>query len=375
MYHFSGSGSGPSPTSGPSSYQSNGQTYGQPSQAQSAWNPQQYNTAPHSQTQTSHYPQYPQPVSGTYQSQQAYYQYPQQQQYSQNNGLVQSPTPYVGTGYTNSQPVYGAQPQASPIQAQYPAPFQQTRYSVAGAQQFRPPVRPEQYAGISRTPSAPLTASQPPDTCYNCGLTGHWAQNCPEERRAVPAGDLQRAKKRQKSSGTAPTQRSINQPPGQPSLQRGWTHPLANQQSHSFNSPITPLSAYPNITTSGPPQSNAGFQGYQAEQRQSIGFPTPSSSHPSQYSSPVSSAANLLVSNPSPQPQVQVPLAYALPRAQTSPAVATIERPWSQETVTPKIPEVSVVTVDSTAEDDAQEDVLKDLEELDKSVGQHHQGR
>ena len=380
MYHFSGSGIAPSPTTGYPNYQINGQVYGQPfpNQAQYSSNSQQYSTSPHGQTQTSHYAQYAQysqPVSGTYQTLQPYYQHPQQQQYSQIQGQVQSPTPQVGTAYSNPQPVYGTQFQVSPSQTQYPTSFQQPQYSVSGVQHFRPPVRHGQHFGVSRAPSAPVTASQPSDTCYNCGLTGHWAQSCPEERRAVPAGDLQRAKKRQKSSGAQLTQRPINQPSGQPSLQRGWTHPLPNQQVQPFNSPITPLSAYPIATTPWPPQPNTGSQGHQPEHHNTIGFPTPSSSHPSHYSSPALAPSNLLVSHQSPQPTGQVSLAYALPRARTSPVIAQTEEPWAQQSTTALIPVVAEVTVDATVEDDALKDALKDLEELDRTVAEYSQGK
>ena len=63
------------------------------------------------------------------------------------------------------------------------------------------------------------------DSCYNCGAPDHWAQDCPEPRRAVPAGQVNRPSKRQKIHGaTTMINHNALQPPA-PNLQRSWTGP------------------------------------------------------------------------------------------------------------------------------------------------------
>ena len=69
------------------------------------------------------------------------------------------------------------------------------------------------------------------DSCYNCGAPDHWAQDCPEPRRAIPAGQANRPFKRQKTHGDNVTTNHKAQQPPPPNLQRSWTGPAATQNS------------------------------------------------------------------------------------------------------------------------------------------------
>ncbi|MCJ1383863.1 hypothetical protein MMC17_006977 [Xylographa soralifera] len=98
-----------------------------------------------------------------------------------------SPTGYAYPGYPQNYP----QQQFVPVVHQYQyepqsIPYQNYASTQAGAyQQSHQYQQPSSYK--------PPVAQPTPDTCYNCGSPEHWAQDCPEPRREVPAGDLNRA--------------------------------------------------------------------------------------------------------------------------------------------------------------------------------------
>jgi len=105
------------------------------------------------------------------------------------------------------------------------------------------------------------------------------------------SGDLSRAPKRQKTKGTIITRYHQSVGDTQPTLQRGWAHPLQCQP------PYQPPSALPTPSANSyscnqwqvsQPQSSGQFIP-QSTQWSSAGLPTPASSYGSQYASPASS--------------------------------------------------------------------------------------
>ncbi|MCJ1405311.1 hypothetical protein MMC11_008538 [Xylographa trunciseda] len=94
---------------------------------------------------------------------------------------------YAYPGYQQHYP----QQQFVPATQQYqygPQPIPYQNFSSARAEPYQ---QPPQY---QQAPPYKQPLAQPtPDTCYNCGSPEHWAQNCPESRREVPAGDLTRS--------------------------------------------------------------------------------------------------------------------------------------------------------------------------------------
>ena len=88
---------------------------------------------------------------------------------------------YAYPGYPQHHP----HQQYAPVtdQHQYgpqPMPYQNYIPTLAGPFQ--------QSSQYPKTPAYKQQVAQPtPDTCYNCGSPEHWAQDCPEPRREVPA--------------------------------------------------------------------------------------------------------------------------------------------------------------------------------------------
>ncbi|KAL8737086.1 MAG: hypothetical protein Q9181_002042 [Wetmoreana brouardii] len=177
------------------------------------------------QAQAYGYNQYEQPAQqyGQQYSQQQYQQYPQQkpQQYPQ------------------SQP----QPQQY-VQQNYQQPFPQY------------PQQPAQQAGQYQTQYAPATnaawnyQAQPQpghQGCYNCGATGHWAQDCPEPRRETPAGAYNHPPPFKKQKPNPPVVTRYAVPPhvqqnqGPPPQNHGLPYPAYPQSQVSY-APPTPLS-------------------------------------------------------------------------------------------------------------------------------------
>lgn len=94
-----------------------------------------------------------------------------------------------------------------------------------------------------RRASEPASGSQP---CFNCGIAGHWAQDCREPRRAVPAGQQQpfrRPFKRQRTDNATYQQGSAagGNFPRQSghTPQRNQTHPQPGQ-SWTYKAPPKP---------------------------------------------------------------------------------------------------------------------------------------
>ncbi|MCJ1280712.1 hypothetical protein MMC26_000029 [Xylographa opegraphella] len=97
--------------------------------------------------------------------------------------------PQTGFAYPGYPPHYPQQ-QFAPVPQHYqhapqPIPYQNYHSPQAGPYQHHPEY---QQAPPFKQPVAQPT----PDTCYNCGSPEHWAQSCPEPRREIPAGDLNR---------------------------------------------------------------------------------------------------------------------------------------------------------------------------------------
>ncbi|ERF68266.1 hypothetical protein EPUS_02722 [Endocarpon pusillum Z07020] len=129
------------------------------------------------------------------------------------------------SGYQNSQPLlYNQQQLKQPIS--YSQPWSASQSHQAGTT----------LQDISKRKS--ISAASP-QACYNCGGFNHWAQNCPEPRRAVPAGAVTSQYPNKRQRITAPVITKYPVPPvatnrapyNQQShvQQRGFTFPPATQ--------------------------------------------------------------------------------------------------------------------------------------------------
>ncbi|KAI9821752.1 MAG: hypothetical protein M1827_002333 [Pycnora praestabilis] len=157
-------------------------------------------------------------------------------------------------------------------------------------------------------PTNPLAETshgqQSSQSCYNCGSTDHWAQTCPEARRAVPPGgfnqpNVPRPLKRQKPNGPVitrygPPPQSFPQQYGN---QQGFGGPQYGQAPHAqqggYYGPPTPVSGYPQPYQQWqqPPQHQyrASYSpGIQYPPYGPQGPPTPATPYGPQYPSPVS---------------------------------------------------------------------------------------
>ncbi|KAF8421648.1 hypothetical protein EV426DRAFT_672085 [Tirmania nivea] len=88
-------------------------------------------------------------------------------------------------------------------------------------------------------------ATQP---CFNCGATTHWAQQCPEPRRHMPAGTAQQ-KSRNRGSKSGPGPIITRYPPPQPQFYSNHPYP-ATPQAHTpggahYQQPYQPYGAPP----------------------------------------------------------------------------------------------------------------------------------
>jgi hypothetical protein len=224
MYQFNGGPGGtyqPAQYSQPDSF-NNGQYpsnqpssgYGQPQ------NPPMQQQMYHLQTTQSPAPQYPNFSPGQQHQAQNFQGYNTQQQQQQ-----QQPPTRNGSYSGNPQHIYQQQggygPGPNINMSQQNAPF------------IPQPSTPNNFIprGPQRQASLPNKSNE---SCYNCGAADHWAQNCSEPRRAVPAGQINRPFKRQKTNGgnVGTNEQVAQQQP--PNLQRGWTDPAAAQRSFSM---------------------------------------------------------------------------------------------------------------------------------------------
>lgn len=104
--------------------------------------------------------------------------------------------------------------------------------------QPKTPFMPQPSVPNSSFPCGPQRQASLPnnsnESCYNCGAPDHWAQDCPEPRRVVPAGQINRPFKRQKTNGSNLGTNQLSTQLQPPNLQRGWTDPAAAQRSFSL---------------------------------------------------------------------------------------------------------------------------------------------
>ncbi|MCJ1390895.1 hypothetical protein MMC18_003756 [Xylographa bjoerkii] len=93
---------------------------------------------------------------------------------------------YAYPGYPQNYPHQQSGP--APHQYQYgPQPIPYQNYPPPQAVPYQQPTQFQQASSYKQQVAQPT-----PDTCYNCGSPDHWAQNCPEPRRELPVGDLNR---------------------------------------------------------------------------------------------------------------------------------------------------------------------------------------
>ncbi|KAI4182202.1 MAG: hypothetical protein L6R41_006127 [Letrouitia leprolyta] len=280
-----------------------------------------------------------------------YNQYPQQYPQQAPAPYTQQPQPYPQQ-HAQQYPPTQPQPQYPPYPQQ---PVQQPYPSQQGAQ----------YGG--QYPPAANTTYPPPNQpqinhhgCYNCGAPSHWAQDCPEPRREVPAGAYNRPPpfKRQKPNPPVVTKYAVpphvQQYQGQSQPTYGAQYPPPNYpQYQGPPGPPTPVSgpspsqqqwhqqSYPQQYQQPYPQQQQQQQQYpqsyqqlnyqqqqppyphyQQQQQQQHPYmptapPTPATSYGSQYTnhlSPQTAQANTTSYFQNSQyPQQSVPQTYPMP--------------------------------------------------------------
>ena len=200
-------------------------------------------------------------------------------------GGDQRQAPTRNSSYTNNLPFTSQQPAvyaSIPLATMPPQAAQCVPQASMPNNAFQR--APRQQTPQGRAKSFPNRLGE---SCYNCGAPDHWAQDCPEPRRAVPVGQMNRPSKRQKTHGgiAAANHRVLQQPP--PNLQRAWTDPAAAQQTilmsnnsphvqatqangqrpwthNQFQSSFTPASAGPNR------QNSWGQQQYHQSGNQNV---------------------------------------------------------------------------------------------------------
>ncbi|KAI9753921.1 MAG: Cleavage polyadenylation factor subunit clp1 [Chaenotheca gracillima] len=223
-----------------------------------SFGPPQHSHAPPPQYPPQHGPQHP--------PQHPPQPYPQQQ--SPGYG------PHAGFHQPPYGPTYPAPPQVPPTQKRQHKPWQNRQ------NHHQPQQNPPRQQRQSQQPPSQSTDQ----ACYNCGAPGHWAQDCPEPRRSVPAGSLKQSNnarpfKRQKPNGGVVTQNGgapHGYPPhnGQQPSPYGPPTPMSAQSPQYNNWPQQPPTPY------GPPQhQNSAPYGSQ-------GFPTPVTPYGPQFPSP-----------------------------------------------------------------------------------------
>lgn len=166
--------------------------------------PEQPQQQPQHQQSYQQPQQYQQAANGQFGYQQQYQQYQQysQQQPSQQQPATQqySPQSYQQQ-YSNPQYPNQQYPQQQVSHSQFVNP----NYAYAGqpTQQY-----PATYQGSyqdNQGQHAQQTAQPAAQSCFNCGLPGHFAQACPEPKRQIPAGA--RNPEQYRRHGIAPTKR------------------------------------------------------------------------------------------------------------------------------------------------------------------------
>ncbi|KAI4286388.1 MAG: hypothetical protein L6R35_004355 [Caloplaca aegaea] len=179
-------------------------------------------------------------------------QYAQQsQQYAQQ--YAQQPQQYFQQQqhYNQQQPQPSPHPNARPPSYQYPQQPAQPHY----------PHQQSTHQGGQYSNQYPAPASAayvPPDHtqavqqgCYNCGNASHWAQNCPEPKRELPASSGAYSRpppfKRQKPNPPVVTKYAlpphVQQAQGQPSYHYGTRYSAPSYtQYQAAQGPPTPMS-------------------------------------------------------------------------------------------------------------------------------------
>lgn len=245
---------------------------------------------------------YPQPQNLPMQQQ--HYQVPQQTAYPPMSQYPSFPTVHQNqapafTGYGGNQqqaptrngsysgnPRYASQQPG--VHAQSPVATMLQRPVHLGPQTMTPnnpvPRAPQWQTLQDRAKGIPNRSSE---SCYNCGAPDHWAQDCPEPRRAVPAGQMNRPFKRQKTHGGTITTNHEALQQQTPNQQRGWTDPVVAQRSFPpFNdmpnvqaAPVSEQRSWLHKQSQKPRMSSASSEGASpsawTQQQQDQGFFTP----------------------------------------------------------------------------------------------------
>jgi hypothetical protein len=176
--------------------------------------------------------------------------------------------------------------------------FHQQQYS----QHYPASIKPQQ--------SGPVHGQQQAQSCFNCGSIEHWAQHCPEPRRAIPVlvySDILCVTSVANNSYSGSVSKQVPpvntqipampltvQKTGGPTITRYPPPPGYHQQygQHaSLNGPLTPMSAYPQSYGQQWPQGSQNQYSPMSSQSSPYapyGYPTPVTPYGSQYSSPAS---------------------------------------------------------------------------------------
>ncbi|KAL8719272.1 MAG: hypothetical protein Q9225_003702 [Loekoesia sp. 1 TL-2023] len=268
-------------------------------------------------------------------------QWPQNYQNPQGYGYSQYSQPYPQQPphqYTQ-QPQQYAQQQAQ----QYPTPHAQPNYphypQQPTQQQYPPQQGPQyanQYSTAANTAYAPANQSQSNQQgCYNCGAPGHWAQDCPEPRREVPAGASNRPPPFKRHKPNPPVVTKYAVPP----------HP------YMPTAPPTPVTPY------GPQYGSQASP--QASQANPANFSQNSQQH--QHARPPSQS----MTTASPVSAVSQPVPYQPPQRPASTAVETANTHQGSRSSSVSMHSMSITPKQQSVEAPEEDDDSDDLRKLD----------